>query len=144
MNKKKINKLQFPGATKKNRPDVNVGDLVFAKILIANRDLEPELICVDAHGKKGKLGVLTDGFAFNCSINLVRKILNEKCPLIKALSKEVPFEMAAGMNGKIWIKAKTVKETIAVGNAILSVEHISDSEIVQMCDHIGKILVGYI
>lgn len=134
--------LAFEGATKKNRPDVNVGDLLFAKLLIASKDLEPELVCVDSHGKKGKMGVLADGFVFNCSINLVRKILHEKCPLLNALKKEAPFEIAAGMNGRVWIKAKTIKETIAVGNAILAAEFVPNEEIPNMCDRVGCYMVG--
>ncbi|XP_065081055.1 exosome complex component RRP40 [Ochlerotatus camptorhynchus] len=135
--------LAFEGATKKNRPDVNVGDAICARLLIANRDLEPELICVDSHGKKGKLGALQDGFVFNCSINLVRKILNPKCPFLDLLAKEMAFEIAAGMNSRIWIKGKTVKETIAVGNAILAVELKSNDELKQLCDDIGGYVAGF-
>ena len=135
--------LAFENATKKNRPDVNVGDVVCAKLLIAHRDLEPELVCVDSHGKKGKLGVLSEGFVFNCSINLVRKILNSKSPFLDRLAKEMAFEMAAGMNGRIWIKGKTVKETIAVGNAILAVEYKTDDEISELCNDIGNYVAGF-
>ncbi|XP_058815028.1 exosome complex component RRP40 [Topomyia yanbarensis] len=135
--------MAFEGATKKNRPDVNVGDAICARLLIANRDLEPELICVDSHGKKGKLGVLHEGFVFGCSINLVRKILNPKCTFLDLLAKEIAFEMAAGMNGRIWVKGKTVKETIAVGNAILAVEYKSNEELKELCDDIGNYLAGF-
>ncbi|XP_053695858.1 exosome complex component RRP40 [Sabethes cyaneus] len=135
--------MAFEGATKKNRPDVNVGDAICARLLIANRDLEPELICVDSHGKKGKLGVLNEGFVFSCSINLVRKILNPICPFLDLLAKEMAFEMAAGMNGRIWIKGKTVKETIAVGNAILAVEYKSNEELKELCDDIANYVAGF-
>jgi exosome complex component RRP40 len=135
--------LSFEGSTKKNRPDVNVGDVIYAKLLIASKELEPELVCVDSHGKKGKLGVLNDGFVFNCSINLVRKILRDSCPLLKCLQTEMPFELAAGMNGRIWIKAKTAKSTIAVGNAILASEHKSDEAIKEVCNRIAEVLAGF-
>ena len=138
--------LAFEGATKKFRPNINVGDVVYARLLVANKDLEPELVCVDSHGKKGKLGVLpSDGFMFNCSLNLVRKILNPKCPLIDTFQRtlQIPFEIAAGMNGNVWIKAKTVNETIAVANAILAVEYKSDSEIKELCENIGNALAGF-
>uniref|UniRef100_A0A182M175 AB hydrolase-1 domain-containing protein n=1 Tax=Anopheles culicifacies TaxID=139723 RepID=A0A182M175_9DIPT len=88
--------MAFEGATKKNRPDVNVGDIVYARLLIAHPDVEPELVCVDSHGKKGKLGVLHEGFMLCCSLNLIRKILNPKCAFLALLAKELPFEMAAG------------------------------------------------
>ncbi|KAK6638062.1 hypothetical protein RUM44_008487 [Polyplax serrata] len=138
--------LAFEGATKKIRPLVNVGDVVYAKLLIANRDLEPELVCVDSHGKKGKLGILSsEGFMFNCSLNLVRKILNPKCPLIDTFQRvmDMPFEIAAGMNGNIWVRAKSVQETIAIANAILAVEYKTDDEINDLCQNIGNILAGF-
>lgn len=136
--------LSFEGATKKNRPEVQIGDVVYAKMLIASKDMEPELVCVDSHGKKGRLGVLTDGFVFKCSINLVRKILNPSCPLLNSLKNEWPFELAAGMNGRIWVKANTMRETIAVGNAILGCEYLSDNEIKSMCTNIATILAGHV
>lgn len=133
--------LAFEGATKKSRPDVNVGDVLYAKILIANRDLEPELICVDSYGRKENMGVLSDGIIFNCSINLVRKILNPKCPLLMRLKDEVPFECAVGMNGRIWIRGRNVKETVAIGNAIMAAEYISDGDVGKMCENIGMIMM---
>ncbi|XP_063536687.1 exosome complex component RRP40 [Cydia strobilella] len=136
--------LSFEGATKKNRPEVQVGDVVYAKTLVASKDMEPELVCVDSHGKKGRLGVLADGFVFKCSLNLVRKILNPSCPLLESLRNEWPFELAAGMNGRIWIKAKTMRETIAVGNAILGCEYLDNQEIKSLCSNIANILAGHI
>lgn len=135
--------LAFDGATKKNRPDVQIGDIVFAKLLEASRDMEPELVCVDSYGKKGKLGVLPGGgFIFTCSLNLIRKILNPKCRLLKILGSEIPYDIAVGMNGKLWLKTKSIKETIAVGNAILTAEHLPDDEIASMCDDVINALKG--
>lgn len=136
--------LSFEGATKKNRPEVEIGDVIYAKMLVASKDMEPELVCVDSHGKKGRLGVLTDGFVFKCSLNLIRKILNPNCPLLPSLKNEWPFELAAGMNGRIWIKARTMRETIAVGNAILGAEYLNDKEIKTMCNNIAAILAGHV
>lgn len=135
--------LAFEGATKKNRPDVHVEDAIFGRLITANRDTESEIVCVDSQGKKGKLGVLSKGFLFNASINLVRKVLRTECPLMTALAKELHFEAVFGMNGKIWIRARTKKETIAVGNAILAAEHLSSKEIIKMCDKIGQVLAGF-
>lgn len=136
--------LSFEGATKKNRPKVLNGDVVYAKMLVASKDMEPEIVCVDSHGKKGRLGVLEDGFVFKCSLNLIRKILNPECPLLNSLKNEWPFELAAGMNGRIWIKANTMRETIALGNAILGSEYLSNDEIKSMCTNIASILAGHI
>lgn len=116
--------LSFEGATKKNRPDVQIGDLVFAKLLVANKDFETELICMDSMGKKQRLGVLRDGFVFNCSINTARKLRNNESELMKLIPGhiQVPLEIVIGMNGRVWIKSRRERDTIAVGNAILAAE----------------------
>ncbi|XP_053957782.1 exosome complex component RRP40 [Anastrepha ludens] len=132
--------LAFESATKKNRPDVNPGDVLYGRLIVASRDLEPELVCVNSAGKKGKLGVLTDGFVMNCSLNLARLILRSDCPLLRALTKEMPFEIAVGLNGRIWLKAKSHRETIALGNAILAAENASYEEMPKICENIGNIL----
>ncbi|CAO1372281.1 unnamed protein product [Diamesa hyperborea] len=134
--------LAFEGATKKNRPEVSVGDTVYCKVVMANPDLEPELVCVDSAGKKGNLGNLTDGLMFNCSINLVRKILNEKCQLLHFLSKETPFELAAGINGRIWINSKATRTTIQLRDTILEAEHTNYDDMKKLADKFGSELTG--
>ena len=62
--------LAFEGATKKNKPSINSGDVVYAKIVTASKDMEPELVCVDAYGKKAGLGQLTGRFP----LLLVKKV----------------------------------------------------------------------
>lgn len=134
--------LAFEGATKKNRPDVQIGDVVYAKLLVASKDMEPELVCVDSHGKENELGVLnSDGMMFTCSLSLVRKLLNPECPLFRLLGRNQAYEIAAGMNGRIWIKAQSVKETIAVANAILAAEYTIPNEMQKLCARIEKIML---
>lgn len=134
--------LAFEGATKKNRPDVQIGDLVYAKLLVASKDMEPELVCVDSQGKENELGVLSsDGMMFTCSLSLVRKLLTSECPLFRLLGRNQAYELAAGMNGRIWIKARSVKETIAVANAILAAEYTVPNEMQKLCTRIEKILL---
>ncbi|XP_076232322.1 exosome complex component Rrp40 [Calliopsis andreniformis] len=134
--------LAFEGATKKNRPDLQVGDIVFAKLLVASKDMEPELVCVDSHGKEQKLGPLSsDGMLFTCSLSLIRKILNRNTPLFNMLAHSQAFEVAAGMNGRVWVKAKTIHETIAVANAILAAEYAQVSDMKKLCSDIEKTLL---
>lgn len=134
--------LAFEGATKKNRPDLQVGDVVYAKMLVASKDMEPELVCVDSQGKENELGVLSsDGMVFTCSLSLVRKLLNPECPLFRILGRSQAYELAAGMNGRIWIKARSVQETIAAANAILAAEYTLPSEMQKLCARIEKTLL---
>ena len=59
-----ISFLSFEGATKRNRPNLGVGDVLYARIVRASRHLEPELSCVDAELKSRGMGKLEDGFVF--------------------------------------------------------------------------------
>lgn len=115
---------------------------MYCKVVLANPDLEPELVCVDSAGKKGKLGELVDGFMFPCSINLVRKILNEKCNLLHLLSKEAPYELAAGINGRIWINSKSLKTTILLRDIILKAEHAPYEDMKKLADEFAAQLTG--
>ena len=136
--------LAFEGATKKNRPNVNVGDVVYAKLVVAAKDAEAELVCVDAYGKKAGLGVLdVDGFVFTVPLHVVRKALSPDCVLLKALGKRIPFEIAVGMNGRIWIRAKSVKATVSLANAISAAEFMTNAQIEAMVNKLTDALDGF-
>lgn len=97
---------------------------------------------MDSAGKKGKLGLLDDGLMFACSINLVRKILNENCQLLHLLSKEVPYEIAAGINGRLWIHSKSTRTTILLRETILRAEHKPYGEMKKLVDDFAAELTG--
>lgn len=69
----------FEGATKRNRPNLSVGDLVFARVVMANKDMKAELSCISLQFKKDWMtgealfGPLQDGYDFRCSTALVRR-----------------------------------------------------------------------
>lgn len=126
--------LAFEGATKKQKPDLQVGDLVYARVLSAHKDMEMELVCVDSYGKAGKLGPLSnDGFLITVRPHLAHRLLTVENPLLQTLGKKFPFEVAIGMNGKIWVRAKNVKDTIKLVRAIEACERQSDKAVVELC-----------
>uniref|UniRef100_A0A663F292 Ribosomal RNA-processing protein 40 n=1 Tax=Aquila chrysaetos chrysaetos TaxID=223781 RepID=A0A663F292_AQUCH len=95
--------LAFEGATKRNRPNVQVGDLIYGQFLVANKDMEPEMVCIDSSGRSSGMGIIgQDGFLFKVSLGLIRKLLAPKCEIIQELSQLYPFELVLGMNGRIW------------------------------------------
>lgn len=137
--------LAFESATKRNRPDVKVGDIVYCKFLVANKDMEPELVCIDGSGKSAGLGVIgrDGGMLLQVPINLVQKVLSPEYVLFKTLGKNLKYEVAVGMNGRIWIKCHTVMETIAVANAISVSQHMTNQDIQIMCSQMADSLVGF-
>lgn len=48
-----LDALGFEGVTKRSRPNLVPGDLVYARVKAAARDADPEIICTDATGKVG-------------------------------------------------------------------------------------------
>lgn len=132
--------LSFEGATKKYKPDIQVGDVIFGRLVVSCSDMEPELFCTDiTTGKKDRYGKLSnEGFLFSCSLHLIRKILNPKCPFLSSLGKAFTFESAIGMNGKVWVKGDDVTTTIAVANAILTAEVMNQDELKEFYSKFGQ------
>ncbi len=65
------------------------------------------------------LGLLKDGFLFKTSINMCRRLLSSSNDFLKQLSKIVPpFEIAVGLNGRIWLKTERCKQTLFIVEAI--------------------------
>ncbi|XP_053165438.1 exosome complex component RRP40 [Hemicordylus capensis] len=118
--------LAFEGATKRNRPNVQVGDLIYGQLIVANKDMEPEMVCIDSSGRANGMGIIgQDGFLFKVSLGLVRKLLAPGCEIIQDLGQLYPFELVLGMNGRIWVKAKTIQQTLIVANVLEACEHMT-------------------
>ncbi|NP_001089320.1 exosome component 3 L homeolog [Xenopus laevis] len=118
--------LAFEGATKKNRPNVKAGDLVYGQFIVANKDMEPEMACIDSSGKANGKGVIgQDGLMFKVSLGLVRKLLTPQNDIIQELMSIFPLEVVVGMNGRIWVKAKTTQQTLIVANLLEACEYLT-------------------
>ncbi|KAI5956118.1 hypothetical protein CANMA_004565 [Candida margitis] len=102
--------MAFPNASRKNRPNLRNGQVVYARIVNDDNDstFETELECFDASNNResGGFGVLDDsGYVFDVSMNFARELLyNSKSPVLELLATRVQFEVAVGINGRIWLK----------------------------------------
>ncbi|KAG7291761.1 hypothetical protein NEMBOFW57_001781 [Staphylotrichum longicolle] len=69
--------LAFESATKKTRPNLAPGQLVYARVTLANKHMDPEVECVSAAtGKAEGLGPITGpGCAFDVSLGFARRLL---------------------------------------------------------------------
>jgi exosome complex component RRP40 len=56
--------------------------------------------------------------------------------VLLALGKHIPYEIAIGMNGRIWVKSENVEYIILVANAIQNSEYLSKDQIEQMIEKI--------
>jgi exosome complex component RRP40 len=123
--------LAFDGATRKNRPNLQVGSLVFARVVLAHKDMEPELSCAAPAGVASKdwvtgqslFGELKGGTVVHVSLGAARSLAADDRPggeLLARIGEHMPFEAAVGANGRVWINAGTVGELIALRSAIVT------------------------
>ncbi len=98
--------LSFEGATRRNRPPIKAGDVVYARVVEASRDAEPVLSCTDALGRASGFGHLKDGMTFSVNSLQARALLSSPPPpVLQALGATLRFELAVGLNGRVWVCA---------------------------------------
>ena len=65
-------------------------------------------------------------------------LLDPDHPVLNALGKRLPFELAVGLNGCFWVNASAPQHVVVVSNAILNSEFLSVSEASSMVDQLLK------
>lgn len=118
--------LAFEGATKKTRPQLKANDVVYAKVTAAQKNMEPELSCVNPSTGKSEpdgLGPLNDGMVFDISTGLASRILRKDgVVVLEELGEKLQggFEVAVGKNGRVWVNCPEggVKGVCAVGKCL--------------------------
>ncbi|KAI7838848.1 hypothetical protein COHA_007462 [Chlorella ohadii] len=121
--------LAFEGATKRNRPQLQVGDLVYARVESAHRDLEPVLSCMDAAGKASGFAHLKGGMVFEVSTTHARSLLSRPpAAVLSALGRSLQFEMAVGQNGRVWVDAPSAATVVLVANTVQSSEFLTPQQ----------------
>lgn len=127
--------LAFEGATKRNKPNLKVGTVVYARVSLANKDMDPELECVHPETSKADgLGDLSNEgslLPYRISLGLARRLLNptsEHPDVLALLGQKISFECCVGMNGRVWVRAKNPKHIIAVMLAIQQAEQTTDPQ----------------
>lgn len=129
--------IAFEGASRRNRPHLEVGSLVHAHVTRADRHVEPEISCVSTGGNtKGWMtgdsmyGPLTDGYMFETSLDLANSLLLDNSIVLLELERiKLPFELATANNGRVWIKSQDPAQTIFVSNVIARSEFSTQQEI---------------
>lgn len=118
--------LSFEGATRKTRPVLASGALVYARVATAHRHMDAELECVSAAtGKADGLGPLTGGMLFTVSLGMARRLMMPKAAadgrvvvLDELADAGLQFETATGRNGRFWVNSENIMTVIAVGKAV--------------------------
>jgi len=122
-----LGQLDFEGATKKTRPVLNSGALVYGRVRKADKWSDVEIECFNsATGKSEGMGPLKGGMLFDVSSGLARRLMmgggKGGVVLLEEFGEKIRFEIAIGRNGKVWINATSIKETLAIGKAFAQVD----------------------
>lgn len=125
-----LSTMAFPNASKKNRPNLKTGGLVYARVSNASPDVDVEIECMDpTTGKDGGFGPLEGGYVVDVSLAFARVLLfDSQHPLLNLLVKKCKFEIAIGLNGKVWINTEDMKHTLSAANAIVKCQNVPSSE----------------
>ncbi|KAI4196559.1 MAG: hypothetical protein LQ350_006491 [Teloschistes chrysophthalmus] len=117
--------LAFESATKKTRPQLSSGALVYARVLSSSKYQDPEIACFNpSTGRSEGMGELKGGMVFDISLGFARRLLLNKSKeegelvVLEEVGDQLAFEIAVGRNGWVWVKAESVRETLLVGRAL--------------------------
>ncbi|CEM21263.1 unnamed protein product [Vitrella brassicaformis CCMP3155] len=120
-----LDSTAFERATKRHKPNLQVGHVVYAFVQSAHKDYETTLVCtsVDVHkdwtSGEGYLGQLQGGYCLDLDfIAHADCLLGDECFVLEQLGAVVKYEVAVGRNGRIWVKTERPKETLLVLSAI--------------------------
>lgn len=118
-----LGQLSFEGATKKTRPQLNPGNLVYARVNKSDKWSDVEIECVSpATGKSDGLGPLKGGMLFHVSAGLARRLImgggKGGLVLLEEIGEKIRFEVAIGRNGAIWVDASSVGEVVNIGRIL--------------------------
>lgn len=91
--------------------------------------MDPELECVHpGTGRSDGLGELKGGMVFDVSLGMARRLMMPDpgrqggVMLLEECAEKIPFEIAVGRNGRIWVDAGDVGRTLMVGRAIVETD----------------------
>nr|POE89913.1 exosome complex component rrp40 [Quercus suber] len=124
-----LGQLAFENATKKTRPKLDAGDIVYARVSRTSKWEDTELECVHpATGKADGMGPLKGGMVFNVSLGFARRLMmgsdkegksKGNVVVLEEVGGKMKFEVAVGRNGRVWVDSGSVKETCLIGRLLV-------------------------
>jgi len=106
--------------------------VVYARVTRAGGDVEPQLSCEAPPGVGGPkkdwttgesaFGELVGGCVFPAPRAQCRRLAAARSPLLEALGRAFPLEVAVGLNGRVWAAAGEASHVVLVGAALRACE----------------------
>lgn len=122
----------FEATSRRTRPNLQVGSLIYCRVSQADRYIEPEVLCVDTDGRANAFGELATikeddknggvkGFMlFSCPINQSWSLQRPDCKILQQLGKYLPFEIVIGANGRFAVDSPDINLTLLIRDWVLS------------------------
>ena len=138
-----LSNLSFEGATKRNKPSLQPGMLLYTRIsaLYRNGIMDPVLSCQigprdgkvsrkDWMTNEGTYGELKGGTVLRVSLGLARELLRPQNVVLAELAHhKLAFEVAVGVNGFVWVHSHHPEHTILIQNAIRNSEVLTEPQV---------------
>eukprot|EP00879_Flechtneria_rotunda_P032228 GHRR01035400.1.p1 GENE.GHRR01035400.1~~GHRR01035400.1.p1 ORF type:complete len:102 (+),score=15.80 GHRR01035400.1:187-492(+) len=91
--------------------------------------MDPIISCMDSQGKASGFGGLKGGTLVECSPSQARALMGRPPPpLLAVLGAKFQFEMAVGVNGRVWVSADSVAATAKIANILMHAQTVPLSE----------------
>lgn len=120
----------FSGVSRRNRPNLQVGSVVFCRVTFSNRDVDPEVSCVDDEDLGlGHVNPMPAMNMFYIPISYAEDLQRPENPVLEIFGKLFAFEIIVGCNGRFVLESATPELTLALGNAIVNAELMTEKEI---------------
>ena len=119
----KLDALAFDGASKRSRPELRVGATVYCRVVQSRCEIELEASCCAVTGPRkdwmsgeSLFGELKGGYVHTVRPLFARYLLSS--PLLDSLGARIPFECCIGVNGRVWVRAGSVKNTARIARCL--------------------------
>jgi exosome complex component RRP40 len=130
----------FEGASKRNRPILQPGDIIYARVTFADKDMDPEIECINANGKSDGMGPLAGGYLVTCSTGMAKQLMDPKNIILNAAAELSEFEVVVGLNGRVWISSKDVKTSAIL---VSMIKHCDGMDPKAIASHVAKTIRKY-
>ena len=82
-------------------------------------------------------GALRGGATVRCSLGLCGALLRPANACLAALGRRLAYEVAIGLNGRVWCRAATLGDAIVVANALENAAFLEDTAVAPM---VGQVI----
>lgn len=135
-----LSSLNFEGATKRNKPHLQTGMLLYCRINALPPSMDPTLSCQlgphdggiprkDWMTNEGTYGELKGGTATKIPLGLARELLDPTNLVLHELSRTLAFEVCIGVNGWLWIHSTRPEYTVLIQNAVQNSQILTEAQV---------------